>query len=100
MNLDADQNTVSGPVRSRSPIPSKATKRTCRAWTSSIAAIGSNSGLCVISDNQWHAHCSPVNKGRCGTGLEGRFLMRNYDRIDAPAPQDIGGGVAGLSAAI
>src|SRR4030088_263662 len=31
MNFDADQNTVSGPVRSSSPIPSKATKSAQRA---------------------------------------------------------------------
>src|SRR3974390_779301 len=102
MNFDADQNTVSGPVRSSNPIPSKATKSACRA-SGSFVVIGINLGVYVISDRLCHVYFAFVNTCQAASGdpkgrrnamfetesaskgvkfalLEGQLLTRELDR--------------------
>jgi hypothetical protein len=58
MELVADQKTVSGPVRSNTPIPSNARKSARRASGSSFVLIGRNPGICVIADKGSSVHLS------------------------------------------
>jgi hypothetical protein len=55
MNNVVDQNTVSGPVRSSNPMPSKATKSAQLARGSAAGMSGSISGVYVIADKKSHA---------------------------------------------